>query len=41
MQGEKLKKHYEIYLVRDISEIGNVSIEIIQAPFDYKGQKIL
>ncbi len=39
IQGEKLKKHYEIFLVRNISEPDNISIEIIQGAFDYKGQK--
>ncbi len=38
-QGEKLKKHYEIFLVRNIDDPSNISIEIIQGPFDYKGQK--
>jgi hypothetical protein len=37
-QGEKLKKHYEIFLVRNIGNTENISIEIIQAPFAYKGQ---
>ncbi len=38
-KGEKLKKHYEIFLVRNISDPNNIVIEIIQGPFDYKGQK--
>ena len=35
--GEKLKKHYEIFLVRNIAEPDNIIIERIQGPFDYKG----
>jgi hypothetical protein len=36
--GERLKGHYEIFMVRNITDNGNISIEIIQGPFDYKGQ---
>lgn len=39
LQGEKLKRHYEIFLVRNIDETDNISIEIIQGPFDYNGQR--
>gem|GEM_PF-3642139 len=39
LQGEKLKKHYEIFLVRNIGDSNNISIEIIQGPFDYSGQR--
>lgn len=39
IQGEKLKRYYEIFLVRNITDPENISIEIIQGPFDYKGQK--
>jgi hypothetical protein len=35
IQGEKLKKYYEIFLVRNIADSMNISIEIIQGPFDY------
>lgn len=38
-RGEKLKKHYEIFLVRNLVEPANILIEIIQGPFDYKGQR--
>lgn len=38
-QGEKFKKLYEIFLVRNITDPENISIEIIQGPFDYKSQK--
>ena len=36
--GETLKRHYEIFIVRNITDPENISIEIIQGPFDYKGQ---
>ncbi|MCE4564258.1 DUF3883 domain-containing protein [Maribellus sp. CM-23] len=39
IQGEKLKRHYEIFLVRNIGDTDNISIEIIQGPFDYSGQR--
>lgn len=39
LQGEKLKKHYEIFLVRNIGDANNFSIEVIQGPFEYKGQR--
>lgn len=39
-EGEKLKRHYEIFLVRNIDDPSNISIEIIQGPFDYKGQNL-
>lgn len=39
LQGEKLKRHYEIFLVRNIGDTNNISIEIIQGPFDYAGQR--
>ncbi|MGE8340947.1 MAG: DUF3883 domain-containing protein [Flavobacterium sp.] len=39
LQGEKLKKHYEIFLVRNITDSSNVSIEVIRGPFDYSRQK--
>jgi len=39
IQGEKLKRHYEIFLVRNIGDTNNISIEIIQGPFDYSGQR--
>ncbi len=39
IQGEKLRKHYEMFLVRNIIEPGNIVIEVIQSPFDYKGQE--
>lgn len=39
IEGEKLKRHYEIFLVRNITNPENISIEKIQGPFDYKGQK--
>lgn len=39
IQGEKLKRHYEIFLVRNIVDTSNISIEIIQGPFDYSGQR--
>lgn len=39
LQGEKLKRHYEIFLVRSIGDTNNISIEIIQGPFDYAGQR--
>ncbi len=38
-QGEKLKKHYEIFLVRNIAEPDNIIIERIQGPFNYKGHR--
>ncbi|MEI6766895.1 MAG: DUF3883 domain-containing protein [Bacteroidota bacterium] len=37
-QGEKLRKHYEIFLVRNIDKPEITTIEIIQGPFDYKGR---
>ena len=36
--GEMLKRYYEIFLVRNITDPENISIEIIQGPFDYKQQ---
>jgi S-adenosylmethionine/arginine decarboxylase-like enzyme len=36
--GERLKKHYEIFLVRNIDSSVNVKIEKIQGLFDYKGK---
>jgi len=35
--GEKMKKNYEIFLVRNINDPAHMSIEVIQGPFDYKG----
>lgn len=37
--GEKLKKRYEIFLVKNISNLAEVSIEVIQGPFDYHGKE--
>jgi hypothetical protein len=39
LQGEKLKRHYEIFLVRNLGDTNNISIEIIQGPFDYSAQR--
>ena len=37
--GETLKRHYEIFMVRNITDPENISIEIIQGPFDYISQE--
>lgn len=37
--GETLNRHYEIFMVRNITDPENISIEVIQGPFDYKGQE--
>jgi hypothetical protein len=39
LKGEQLKNHYEIFLVRNFFNPSNISIEIIQGPFDYKRQR--
>jgi hypothetical protein len=36
--GEKYKKHYEIFLVRNLETLNNIKIEKIQGLFDYKGK---
>jgi hypothetical protein len=36
--GEKLKKNYEVFLVRNIENISEIKIEKIQGLFDYKGK---
>lgn len=36
--GERLKKNYEIFLVRNLENISNIKIEKIQGLFDYKGK---
>lgn len=36
--GEKYKKNYEVFLVRNIENISEIKIEKIQSLFDYKGK---
>jgi hypothetical protein len=36
--GERLKKNYEVFLVRNIENISEIKIEKIQGLFDYKGK---
>tara|TARA_R110000868_G_scaffold113520_2_gene304580 strand:- start:4893 stop:9707 length:4815 start_codon:yes stop_codon:yes gene_type:complete len=36
--GEKYKKNYEVFLVRNIENISEIKIEKIQGLFDYKGR---
>ena len=36
--GERLKKNYEVFLVRNIGNISEIKIERIQGLFDYKGK---
>lgn len=35
-EGERLKKNYEIFLVRNLSNPESIVIECIRGPFDYK-----
>lgn len=38
-EGEKLKKNYELFLVRNITDPEHIIIECIQGPFDYKKEE--